>query len=66
MMYDNMQANILPLDIPSIPGWGLMVKNIFSSENNDVAYQMNRKVCHAHTMIIYTMGGLGQSRGCFF
>ena len=59
-MYDNMQANSLPLHTPLTPGRGLKVKSIFSSERSDVAYQMNRKVGHAHTMIIYTMGGLGE------
>ena len=58
--YDNMQANILPLHTPSTPGWGLKVKTFFFSDSSHVAYQMNRKVGHAHTMVIYTMGGLGE------
>ena len=59
MMLDKMQANILPLHTPSTPG-GLKFQNIFSSESSDVAYQMNRKVGHAHTMIIYAMGKWGR------
>ena len=31
----------------------------FSSESGPVGYEMNRQVGHAHTMVIYTMGGLG-------
>ena len=54
----NMQANILPLHTTSTPGWGLKVKIFSSSDSSHIAYQMNWKVAHAHTMAIYTMGGL--------
>ena len=53
-----MQANVLPLRTLSTPGWGLKAK-IFISDSSHVACQMNRKVGHTHTMVIYTMGGLG-------
>ena len=48
---------MLYLHTPSTPGWGLKVK-LFSSDSSHVAYQMNSKVGHAHTMVIYTIGGL--------
>ena len=41
------------------PWKGFKVQTSFSSEGSDVAYQMNRNVGHAHTMIIYTMDGFG-------
>ena len=50
-MYHNMQPNILSLHTPSTPGWGLKVKTFFSDISH-VAYEMNRKVGHAHTMAI--------------
>ena len=37
---------------------GLKGLNSSSSESSHVANQMNRKVGHAHTMVIYTMGRL--------
>ena len=64
--YNNMQANILPLHKHSTPGRGLKVITFFSSECSHIAYQMNRKVGHAHTMVIYTMGGLGRVGEVFF
>ena len=50
--YDNMLANSLPVHTPFTPGWGLR------SADSHVAYKMNRKVGHAHTIVVYTMGGL--------
>ena len=52
-----MQANILPLHSPST----IEVKGqkLFFIDSSHVAYQMNRKVGHAHTMPMYTMGGFG-------
>ena len=38
--------------IPSTPGWDLNVKTCLSSKSGHVAYQMNRKVGHAHTIVI--------------
>ena len=41
--------------------WGQKVTMIvFFSESSHFACQMNRKVGHAHTMVIYTMDGLGE------
>ena len=45
--YDNMQANILPLPWVRLK----RLKRFFLLKD-----QMNRKVAHAHTMVIYTMG----------
>ena len=45
---------------------GFKVQTSFSSESSHVAYQMNRKVGHAHTMIICTMDGLGGLWEVFF
>ena len=42
--------------------WGLKVKTFFS-ESSLIAYQMNRKIGHAHTVFIYTKGGLGSGGG---
>ena len=43
-----------------IPGRSLKVKTFFLSSNRShIVYQMNKKVSHAHTIVIYTMGGLG-------
>ena len=50
-MYSNMQANILPSH--TLKSW------MGSSECIHVAYQMNRDICHAHTMVIYTIDGMG-------
>ena len=47
---------MLPLHTPS---WvKLKGQPIFSSESSHVAYQMNRKIGHVHSMVIYDMGGL--------
>ena len=40
-------------------GGGLNVKRFFSSNSSHVAYEMNKKVDHAYTMVIYAMDGLG-------
>ena len=54
--YDNMKANILPLHTPS---WvGFKGQNIHSSKSM-LNIKMNMKFGHAHTMVINTMGGLG-------
>ena len=37
---------------------GLKVK-LFSSDSSHATYQLNRKLGHAHTMVIYTISGLG-------
>ena len=39
-MYDNIQANILPLHTYLTTEWGQKVKTIFFSENGHVAYQI--------------------------
>ena len=52
-----MQANILPLHIPSTPGWGLRSEHFFNSKNSRVSYQMNRNVDPAHALVIFTMEG---------
>ena len=57
--YDNIQATIFSLHTLLTPGWGLKVKTFFSDRSH-VAYKMNRKAGHAHTMVIYTMDGLGE------
>ena len=50
-------AIILTLNLN--PMGGVKRSKQFFSESSQVAYQMNRKVGRAHTMVIYTMGGLG-------
>ena len=54
---DILYANILPLHTRSILGWGLKVRR-FLSNSMHIAYQMNRKVGHAHSMVIYSMDGV--------
>ena len=56
-MYDRMQANILPLHLPSTPGCDLRSEHFFNSKNSQVSYQMNRNVDPAHALVIYTMEG---------
>ena len=51
-----MQANIFPYS-----GWGKMVKLFFLLKD-----QMNRKVGHAHAMVIFTMVGLWREGEVFF
>ena len=48
-----------------LPLGGFKGHNIFfPSKRSRVAYiQINRKIGHAHTMVIYTMGGLGGGGG---
>ena len=58
-IYDNMQATILLYTL-STPGWGLTDNTCFPCDKSHVAYQMNRKVGHAYTMVIYTLDGLGE------
>ena len=55
-MFENMQAHIVPRRV------GFKGQNFFS-ESSNIAYQMNRKIGHAHTMFIYTKGGLGSGGG---
>ena len=40
-------------------GWVKRTKYFSSSKSSHITYQMDRKVGHAHTMAIYTMGGWG-------
>ena len=41
------------------PWGGVKVVTFFVAENGHVAYQINGKDGHAHTMVILTMDGLG-------
>ena len=58
--YNNNQATIFPLHTQS-----LKVKTfISSSESSHIAYQMNRKVGHAHIMGIFNIGMRGSRKFC--
>ena len=61
-MYDNIQANILPLTTPSTPEWGQKVKTVIKYNGNETDDNMKANILPIHTP--FTRGVQG-SKHCF-